>query len=80
VIAVAEVLNNVSAAALSMAIGASGFMSSYRTTALIGHEESVAAMKKAGEVTYQPTKYVSSPGWARDTIDRRMTGLPPPGF
>ena len=56
VIAVAEVPDNVSAAALSMAIGASGSMSSYRTTALLSVEESVAAMKKAGEVAYQPPK------------------------
>jgi len=56
VVAIAEVPDNVSAAALAMAIGASGSMSAYRTTPLMSVAESVAAMKKAATVGYQPPK------------------------
>lgn len=40
----------------AMAIGASGSMSSYRTIPLFSAEDAVLAMKKAGEVAYQPPK------------------------
>ena len=56
VVAIAEVPDNVSAAALSMAIGASGAMGSYRTTPLITPAEATEAMKKAGGAGYQPPK------------------------
>lgn len=54
VVAVAEMKDNVGAAALSMAINASGALSAYRTTTLLSPEESVRAMKQAGETNYQP--------------------------
>lgn len=56
VVAIAEVPDNLSAAALSMAIGASGAMGSYRTTPLITTAEATEAMKKAGAADYQPPK------------------------
>lgn len=54
VVAIAEVPDNVGAAALAMAIGSSGAMISYKTTPLLSVSESVAAMKKAAAVAYQP--------------------------
>ena len=54
VVAIAEVPDNVSAAALAMAVGSSGAMSAFRTTPLLSAAESVAAMKKAATVAYQP--------------------------
>ena len=56
VVAIAELPDAVSAAAMSMAIGSSGTMSAYRTTPLLTPAESVAAMKKASGVGYQPPK------------------------
>ena len=56
VVAIAEVPDNVSAAALSMAIGASGAMGSYRTTPLLTTTEAMEAMKKAGGVVYKAPK------------------------
>ncbi len=56
VVAITEVPDNVSAAALSMAIGASGALSAYRSTPLITTAEATEAMKKAGGVGYQPPK------------------------
>lgn len=56
IVAVAEVPDNTAAAALAMAIGSSGALSAYRTTPMMTPAESVAAMKKAGTVSYQPPK------------------------
>lgn len=56
VVAIAEMPDNVSAAAISMAIGSSGAMSSYRTTPLITVAEAIEAMKKAATAAYQPPK------------------------
>ncbi len=56
IVAITEAPDNVSAAAIGMAIGASGAMSSYRTTPLLSPAESLSAMKKAGSVGYQPPK------------------------
>jgi uncharacterized protein with GYD domain len=56
VVAIAEMPDNVSAAALSMAIGASGAMSAYRTTPLLTVNEAMEAMKKAGGISYQAPK------------------------
>lgn len=47
IVAIAEMPNNISAAAISMAIGASGVMSSYRSTALMTSGEAVEAMQQA---------------------------------
>jgi len=56
VVAIAELPDNVSATALSMAIGASGALGSYRTTPLLTMAEAMEAMKKAGAAGYQPPK------------------------
>ncbi len=56
IVAIAELPNNVSAAALSMAIGASGTMSSYRSTPMMTSAEAVEAMQKAAAVSYQAPK------------------------
>lgn len=56
IVAIAEMPNNISAAAISMAIGASGVMSSYRSTALMTPGEAVEAMQQAAAVTYQAPK------------------------
>jgi uncharacterized protein with GYD domain len=56
VVAIAEMPDNVGAAAFSMAINASGAMSSYKTTPLLSSEEAVRAMKAAAEINYQPPK------------------------
>ncbi len=53
VVAIADIPDNVSAAALSMAIGAGGALSAYKTTPLLTMEEAVEAMKKAGGTGYQ---------------------------
>lgn len=56
IVAIAEMPDAVTAAAFSMAIGASGAMSTYRTTPLLTMNEAVEAMKKAGSVGYQGPK------------------------
>jgi uncharacterized protein with GYD domain len=56
IVAIAEMPNNVSAAAISMAIGATGAMSAYRTTALMTSGEAVEAMQKAAAVGYTAPK------------------------
>ena len=52
VVAIAEMPDNVSMAALSMAISAGGGLSSFRTTVLLTMEEAVEAMKKARAAGY----------------------------
>jgi uncharacterized protein with GYD domain len=56
IVGIAEMPDNVSAAAFAMAIGSSGGMSAYRTTPLMTMAEGTEAMKKAGGVGYQPPK------------------------
>ncbi len=56
VVAIAEMPDNSTAAAFSMAIGSSGGMSAYRTTPLLTVAEATEAMKKAGGVGYQAPK------------------------
>ena len=46
--------NNVSAAACSMAVTASGGFTKFKTTPLLSMEESVAAMKQASSLGYTP--------------------------
>lgn len=48
--------DNVSAAALSFALGAGGGCKDVKTTPLISVEESLLAMKKAGTCGYKPAK------------------------
>ena len=54
VVVIAEAPDNVTAAALAMAIGASGTSSSYKTTVLLSMEEAMEAMRKATSMGYQP--------------------------
>ncbi|HEX9201158.1 MAG TPA: GYD domain-containing protein [Acidobacteriaceae bacterium] len=46
--------DNVSAAACSMAVSASGAFKAFKTTPLLSVEEGMAAMKKAGSLGYKP--------------------------
>jgi hypothetical protein len=75
IVAIAEMPNNVSAAAISMAIGATGTMSSYRSTPLITEGEAVEAMQKAASVGYQAPK--QGRGRPRPTAGGRRAA--PPG-
>lgn len=52
--ALLEAPDNESIAAMGLAINAGGAMSSYETIALLTVEETLAALKKAGEITYRP--------------------------
>ena len=56
IVAIAEMPDNVSAAAMAMAIGSSGAMSAYRTTPLMTSADAKEAMKKAGGVGYTAPK------------------------
>jgi uncharacterized protein with GYD domain len=56
IVAIAEMPDDIGAAAVSMAIGATGSMSSYRSTALMTAGQAVEAMQKASSVAYQPPK------------------------
>jgi uncharacterized protein with GYD domain len=56
IVAIAEMPSDISAAAVSMAIGATGAMSSYRSTALMTSAQAVEAMQKASATGYQPPK------------------------
>ncbi len=56
IVAIAEMPDNVSAAAMAMAIGSSGAMSAYRTTPLMTSADAKKAMKKAGGVGYTAPK------------------------
>ena len=54
VVAIAELPDNVTMAALSMAISSGGALSSVNTTTLLTMEEGVAAMKKAASIHINP--------------------------
>ena len=49
-----EVPDNVSMAAVALAIGAGGALSSFETTVLLTVEETMDALRKAGQVRYRP--------------------------
>ncbi len=51
---IAELPDNVSMVALSMAVSASGAVGSLKTTVLIPMNEAVEAMRKAGTLGYRP--------------------------
>ena len=53
-IVICELPDNVTAAALSMAVSAGGAMKAVKTTPLMSPEESVKAMKRAAEAGYKP--------------------------
>jgi uncharacterized protein with GYD domain len=52
VVCIAEMPDNVTAAAISMAIGSTGTMSTFRSSPLMTSAEAVEAMKKAAAVAY----------------------------
>jgi uncharacterized protein with GYD domain len=54
VVAIGEFSDNVSMAALSMAVTATGAFSAFKTTVLIPMNEAVEAMRKAGSISYRP--------------------------
>jgi len=54
VVAIAEVPDNVTMAALSMAVSAAGALKTFKTTVLIPMNEAVEAMRKAGTTGYRP--------------------------
>jgi uncharacterized protein with GYD domain len=49
-----EAPDNVSMAATALAISAGGALSSFETTPLLTVEETLAALKKAGAISYRP--------------------------
>jgi uncharacterized protein with GYD domain len=51
---IVDLPDNVSAAALAAAVGASGALSSYQTVVLLTPSEVDEAVKKAGSTTYRP--------------------------
>jgi uncharacterized protein with GYD domain len=53
-VAIAEFPDNASAAAASMALSGSGGFSAVRSTVLLTAQEAVAAMRKAGGLSYRP--------------------------
>ncbi len=54
VVVIVELPDNISMAALSMAVSAGGAVSGLKTTVLLSMEEAVEAMRKAGSVAYRP--------------------------
>ena len=52
-IVIAELPDNVSAAALAMAVGSTAGISSYKTTPLLTMDEAMQAMRKAGGTGYR---------------------------
>jgi uncharacterized protein with GYD domain len=51
---IAEAPDNATAAAIAMAVGGAGALSTLQTTVLISMDEAQEAMKKAAGVTYRP--------------------------
>ena len=54
VVAIVELPDNVTMAAVAMALGSSGSLKSFKTTVLMTPEEGVEAMRKATTVSYHP--------------------------
>ncbi len=54
VVVIAELPDNVSMAALAMAVSAGGAVGGFKTTVLLSMEEAVEAMRKAGSLGYRP--------------------------
>jgi uncharacterized protein with GYD domain len=54
VIAITEMPDNVSAAAIAIAFAGGGACKSVQTTPLLNQQEALSAMKKAGECGYRP--------------------------
>jgi uncharacterized protein with GYD domain len=56
IVAITEMPDNVSAAALAIAFAGGGACKSVHTTPLLNQQEAMSAMKKAGESGYRPIK------------------------
>ncbi len=54
IVGIMELPDNVSMAALSMAAGASGAFTNFKTTVLMPMSEGVDAARKAGSIGYRP--------------------------
>lgn len=54
VVAITEMPDNVSAAAIAIAFAGGGACKSVQTIPLLTHQEAMAAMRKAGECGYRP--------------------------
>ena len=54
VVAIIEAPDNVTMAALAMAVGAGGALKDFKTTVLLSMEEAMEAMRKAGGAGYRP--------------------------
>jgi uncharacterized protein with GYD domain len=54
VVAIAELPDNVTMAAVSMAVGAGGAIRDFKTTVLLPMNEALDAMRKAGTIGYRP--------------------------
>jgi uncharacterized protein with GYD domain len=54
IVAITEMPDNVSAAAISIAFAGGGACKNVHTTPLLNQQEAVSAMKKAGESGYRP--------------------------
>ena len=55
-VAIVDVPDNVTMAAISMAVTSSGAFKAFHTTVLIPMDEAVEAMRKAGSISYQPPR------------------------
>jgi len=53
---IAEIPDNVSAAAIAMGVGSTGALSKFQTTPLMTAAEGVEAMKKAKSIAYTPPR------------------------
>ena len=54
VVVIAELPDNVTMAAFSMAIAAGGGVTNFKTTVLLPMSEGVEAARKAGSISYRP--------------------------
>ena len=56
VVAIVDVPDNVTMAAIAMAVGGSGGLKTFKTTILIPMDDAVEAMRKASSISYQPPR------------------------
>lgn len=54
IVGIVDMPDNVTAAAMSIAVAAGGSLRTFKTVPLIGEEEGVEALKKAGDMGYTP--------------------------
>ena len=60
VVAITEMPDNVSAAAMAVAFAAGGSLRNYKTTALLSNAEGLEAMRKAATCGYRPVQAAAS--------------------